>query len=68
MNHVELSGLIAEPVVAHKVNRSFMQNSSSKPGTRIGQANGRKNGTPSTAGIVWRIGQMRICIRAILWR
>ena len=66
MNHVELSGLIAEPVVAHKVNEQIMQNSSSKPGTRIGQANGRKSGTPSIAGIVWQNGSMRICIRAIL--
>lgn len=51
MNHVELSGLIAEPVVAHKVNEQIVH---------------AEFQLQTTAGIVWRIGQMRICIRAIL--
>ena len=69
MNHVELSGLIAEPVVAHKVNEQIVHAEfqlQTRHKNRAGEW--QKSGTPSTAGIVWRIGQMRICIRGILWR
>ena len=68
MNHVELSGLIAEPVVAHKVNEQIVHAEfqlQTRHKNRAGEWQ-KKSGTPSTAGIVWQNGSMRICIRAIL--
>lgn len=69
MNHVELSGLIAEPVVAHKVNEQIVH-AEFQLQTRHKNRAGEWQKERYTIHCWNRlaVGQMRICIRAILWR